>query len=90
MEESGEEFTSSVSPKGQITLPAEIRRRLGIKPKGRVVITIKDGVVMIAPLTSRLERYFMSAPALKRPMSWSELTEAAHEERAREAASEGL
>jgi AbrB family looped-hinge helix DNA binding protein len=32
------EFTSSVSPKGQVTLPQKFRERLGIKPRDRVVL----------------------------------------------------
>ena len=32
-------YFSSVSPKGQITLPAEVRHRLGIKARDRTVVT---------------------------------------------------
>ena len=31
---------AAVTSKGQITIPAEIRRRMGIKPQDRVVFTV--------------------------------------------------
>ena len=32
---------SSVSPKGQVTIPVEIRRLLGVKPKDKVVFRVE-------------------------------------------------
>ncbi|MDR0958909.1 MAG: AbrB/MazE/SpoVT family DNA-binding domain-containing protein [Propionibacteriaceae bacterium] len=40
---------STISTKGQITLPAEIRRELGLKPGQKVGMSVKDGSVVIAP-----------------------------------------
>ena len=82
--------TSSVSPKGQITLPIEIRKKLGIKPKDKVTFTIEDGSVRVQPLGSQLTEGFASVPALKQPRSLDDMEEIAHEEIARNAASEGL
>ena len=53
-------YSSSVSPKGQITLPIEMRRELGIKPKDRVLIEIVDGYIQVTPETSTLESVFAS------------------------------
>jgi len=41
-----------VSEKGQITLPAVIRRKLGIRPQSRVEIVVRDGEIAIRPLKS--------------------------------------
>jgi len=75
-------WTSSVSPKGQITLPAEIRQRLGIRPKDRVVIKLEDGEVRITLATSGLAASYMAVPALKQPLTWKEVEEIAHDEHA--------
>jgi len=40
---------SSVSPKGQITVPAEMRRALGIAPGGKVRFVLKGKQVLIEP-----------------------------------------
>ncbi len=83
-------YASSVSPKGQITLPVEVRRLLSIKPKDQVCIQVEGDEVKIVSLKSRLDASFMAVPALKKPVSLKEMEELAHEEHAREAAKEGL
>jgi AbrB family looped-hinge helix DNA binding protein len=75
-------WTSSVSPKGQITLPAEVRQRLGIRPKDRVVITMENGEVRVAPDVGGLSASFMAVPALSRSLTWQEMREIAHDEHA--------
>ena len=84
------EFESSVSPKGQITLPLEVRRRWGIKPKDRVTIQVDEQTVTIAPARSALEESYGSVPPLNRPLSDTEMTAIAAEEHAQEVAREGL
>ena len=85
-----EEFESSVSPKGQITLPVEVRRRWGLKPKDRVAIRVDGQTVRIAPARSPLDESFGAVPPLKQPLSDKEMTRIAAEEHAREAVREGL
>lgn len=41
--------TLSVSPKGQITLPASLRKKYGIEPGGLVNVAEKDGRLVLAP-----------------------------------------
>jgi AbrB family looped-hinge helix DNA binding protein len=83
-------FMSSVSPKGQITLPAVIRTRLGIKPKDCVLIELdEDGILRVRP-ASGLERYYGAAGRLKQPMAWKQLERIAHEDHVLNAAREGL
>lgn len=36
------QFTSSVTQKGQATIPAPIRKSLGIKPNTKIVFELKD------------------------------------------------
>ena len=84
------EFESSLSPKGQITLPLEVRRRWGLKPKDRIAIHVDEDQVTIAPAQSPLDEMYQSVPALSPPRTWREVTDIAAEEHAQEAAREGL
>ena len=82
-------MASSVSPKGQVTIPAEIRQLLGIKPRDRVAFRVEGGVVTIIPVRSTLEQHYRSVPALDPPRTIEEMTEIAWEEHADAVAGEG-
>ncbi len=41
--------TVIVSPRGQITLPVEVRHRLGIKEGGVVTLEERDGALLLRP-----------------------------------------
>lgn len=84
------EHLSSVSPKGQITIPAEIRRVLGVKPKDKVAFRVENGRVEITPAASPLEESYMAIPALTPPRSWKEIEQLVAEEQAEAIAKEGL
>lgn len=45
-------ITVQISDKGQITLPAAMRRKLGLGPKSRVDIRVRDGEIVIRPVRS--------------------------------------
>ena len=84
------EFMSSVSPKGQITIPLEIRQQLGVKPKDKVVITVDGDEVTVRPAHARLAASYQAIPALKPPRTLKEITEIAHEDQAQAAVREGF
>jgi AbrB family looped-hinge helix DNA binding protein len=44
--------TIKISEKGQITLPAAIRKKLGLEPSSLAEIEIRDGGMVIRPLRS--------------------------------------
>jgi AbrB family looped-hinge helix DNA binding protein len=55
---------TTVTTKGQVTIPAEIREHLGIKPKDRVRFNIgRDGSVTIAPTRSHVLASFGAVKA---------------------------
>jgi AbrB family looped-hinge helix DNA binding protein len=83
-------YTSSVSPKGQITLPAELRRELDIEPKDVVVIALEDGKIQIESAKARLRSVYQSVPALDTPIEWSDLTRSVWEEFGEQHARAGL
>lgn len=53
---------STVTQKGQVTIPADIREQLGIKPKDRVRFEVEDGVVLLKPIGSKILEYYASVP----------------------------
>ncbi|MBI3976636.1 MAG: AbrB/MazE/SpoVT family DNA-binding domain-containing protein [Chloroflexi bacterium] len=84
------EMLSSVSPKGQVTLPVAIRRTLGIKPKDRVAFRLEQGKVEMTLASSPLQESYQAIPALKPRRTWEEIEALVAEEIADRAAREGL
>lgn len=84
------EFISSVSPKGQITLPMEIRKQLGIKPRDKVAVSLGEDGVKVTPVSGRLAESFGAVPSLKEARTLEEMTRIANEEHALHVATEGL
>ena len=76
------EYLSSVSSKGQITVPAELRNRLGRKPRDKVAFFIADDGVLLKPAAADLKAGFQAIPALKPSRSLEQMTEIAAEEHA--------
>lgn len=49
------QFTTTITQKGQATIPAPIRKKLGIKPNSRVVFELKsDNEASIKPIADFL------------------------------------
>ena len=44
------QVVATVTKAGQVTLPAEVRRILGVKARDRVAFTIDDGRVSVVPV----------------------------------------
>jgi len=82
------EFLSVVTRKGQITLPAEIRRSLQIKEGDKVAFSLEDSEsphVVVRLVRSVAERTFGIVKPRKRPEDFEELREIFEEEMARQA-----
>ncbi len=50
--------TSTMTTKGQITIPAAMRKRLGLRRGDEVAFTIEDNKVVITPVQKDLEAAF--------------------------------
>lgn len=76
------EHTRTVTTKGQVTIPADVRRLLGIKAQDRVTFRIENGHVELQPATKimTLEATFGSITPRKRPEDFKELRDIAIEE----------
>jgi antitoxin PrlF len=79
----------SVSTKGQVTLPAEMRDLLGLRPGDKVRMVLQDQAIVVKREGTWRDAY-RSVPALKHKLSLKEMREIAEEEAAIEAAREGL
>lgn len=74
------EHIRTLTTKGQVTIPVEVRRFLGVKPHDRVVFRISNGRVEIRPPTMSLEETFGSVTPMNRPEDFKKLREIAVEE----------
>lgn len=83
-------YTSSVSQKGQITLPAALRRELDIEAKDIVVLALESGKIQVEAAKSRLHAVYQSIPALDPPREWGEITKIAWDDFAERVARTGL
>ncbi len=61
-------IVASVTRRGQVTIPAQLLRRLKLSAPGKVRFVIEDDdSVRIEPFTSMAEKYSGSIPALNPP-----------------------
>ena len=58
------EIIATVSSKNQITLPAEVRRRLGIGAADKIAFVLDESGVRIEPVRLTLADLYGSVPAL--------------------------
>ena len=73
------ESTATVTERGQVTIPAEVRKVLGIGKGDRIVFALEDGKAVVKKALS-LREIFGSVPALKKPLTWEQIQAIAHEE----------
>jgi len=67
------ESLATITAKGQVTIPAEIRKALGLKPRDKVAFVFDGGAVKIEPSSSRLRRGFGAVKARKKPEDFKQL-----------------
>jgi AbrB family looped-hinge helix DNA binding protein len=77
------EIISTVSSKGQITVPAVVRRHLGIGVNEKVAFVIDDdgSVKLMAPRFPTIASLVGAAGKLSKPMAWEEMRDIAHADR---------
>jgi AbrB family looped-hinge helix DNA binding protein len=64
MDDAMRAFVSAVTRNGQVTIPSEVRRHLGIGTPGRVAFVVEDGTVRLQPVSLTLQDLYGSVPAL--------------------------
>ncbi len=78
------EILLKLSSKGQVTIPAEVRRHLGVEKNQRVALVIEpDGTVRLrVPRYPNVEAVRGAVAALGTKRTWTETLAIAHEDRA--------
>jgi len=67
------ESLATITAKGQVTIPAEIRKALGLKPRDKVAFTFEQGEVKFEPASSALRAGFGAVKPRKKPEDFKEL-----------------
>lgn len=77
------EVVSTVTSKGQITIPVEIRKRLHLDKGDKLsfVITATGSIELRAPTYSTVASLIGAAGSLKQPMEWEDMRDLAREDR---------
>ena len=82
------EITTTITQRGQVTIPVEVRKMLGVKPRDKVAFTIEDGEVRLAPASFSLESAYGSVKPSKKPEDFDEVSRTAKEDKAEQTARE--
>jgi AbrB family looped-hinge helix DNA binding protein len=77
------EIVSTVTSKGQVTIPLEVREYLGIKTNDKIAFVIdQDGVVRLrVPQYPHIAALRGVAGRLPEPLSWEQMQHIAYEDR---------
>ena len=83
--------TVTLSDKGQITLPAALRKKLRLRPRTQLDVSESNGVVMLKPVRDIMDLAGIFAEyAQGRSNDWDEIREYTERAVAEEVAREGL
>jgi len=74
------EILSTVTQRGQVTIPAEVRRLLGARTGDKVAFRIEGGQVRLAPATMTLEGAYRSVKPVGRPEDFKQIERDAKQE----------
>jgi len=77
------EIVSTVTSKGQVTIPAEVREYLGIKTHDKIAFIIdQEGIVRLrVPRYPTIASLRGAAGRLQKPVSWKRMQRIAYEDR---------
>jgi antitoxin PrlF len=77
------EIIATITSKGQVTIPAEVRKYLGVMANDKIAFVIDDqGTVRLKVLRyPTVASPSGAAGRLKKPLSWQEIQQIAYEDR---------
>ena len=76
------EILTTLTKKGQVTIPIEIRNYLGLKSKDKIAFKINNGNVQVSPAKYTLESVYGIIKPLNKPEGYKELKKIALDEHA--------
>lgn len=67
----------AVTQKGQVTIPAEVRRALGLKARDKVIFELseEEGVAKLRPAHSKVARWFGAVQPREQPENFQKMRE---------------
>jgi antitoxin PrlF len=71
--------TTTLTSKGQMTLPKDVRDRLGLKPGDHLDVAVENHVIILTPRTVTLDALCSMLPPPKRAVSIPEMNRAIEE-----------
>ena len=74
------EIVATMTQKGQVTIPVEIRHLLGLKAKDKVAFSIDEGNIRLAPAKYTLENVFGVVKPINKPEDFKKLKQIAIKE----------
>ena len=78
-------YIGTVSQRGQVTIPIELRRRLSLQPGDIVAFQLIDGELRLRPVKSRLAAGYGSVKPIQRPEDFRRIRKEVQEETAENA-----
>lgn len=76
------EIIATITSKGQVTIPAEVRKYLAIKTNDKIAFVIDaEGVRLRVPRYPDIASLRGAAGSLKKPLSWQQMQQIAQEDR---------
>ena len=73
------EFTAALTQRSQVTIPAQVRRVLGVGPRDKVAFIIEDDAVRLRPAAFTLESVFGSIHPSEQPEDFERIVREAKE-----------
>ncbi len=80
---------TTLTQKGQVTIPLEIRSRLGLKPRDKVVFELEGDVAKLRRAPSKVLKWYGSVTPSQRPEDFRRIREQFEQGVAEEVDSEG-
>lgn len=69
------EVVATITQRGQVTVPAEVRRVLRVKPRDKVAFQIEGDQVRLAPVRFTLETAYGSVKPTHRPENFKRIAQ---------------
>lgn len=82
------EFVTTITQRSQVTIPAEVRRVLGVNPRDKVAFTIKDGGVRLEAAPFSLESAYGSVKPVEMPEDFVKISREVKDSKAEKTARE--
>jgi antitoxin PrlF len=71
------EITTTLTKKGQVTVPVEIRKFFGLKTNDKITFKISEGIVQISPAKYSIEDVYGIVKPINKPENYKKVRETA-------------